>query len=97
MGYAAKPSPECNQRKGKGTAFVALRSTTSQALRVLLKAMKQYHVHLVEETCGDVIVAAKDEAEAERKALRSPDVRWGDDSETHVCLVEDVDDGGDTE
>lgn len=53
---------------------------------------KWYHVHLVEEICGDAFVKAESAKEAEEKALYSPDVDvdWNNDSETHVCLVEEA-------
>jgi len=52
--------------------------------------MKKYRVHLCEEKCGDVIVEADNEADAELAAMNSAGVDWNDDSETHVTLVEEV-------
>jgi len=54
--------------------------------------MKKYRVHLCEETCGDVIVEADNEADAELTALNSAAVDWQNDSETRVTLVEEIED-----
>jgi hypothetical protein len=54
--------------------------------------MKKYKVHLCEETCGDVIVEADNETDAELAAMQSAVVEWSSDAETHVTLVEEVDD-----
>jgi hypothetical protein len=54
--------------------------------------MKKYRVHLCEETCGDVVVEADNEADAELAALNSAVVDWNTDSETHVTLVEEAED-----
>ena len=52
--------------------------------------MPKFRVHLVEETCGDVVVEAPTPQAAEEAALQSAAVDWCNESETHVCFVEPV-------